>query len=1006
MNAASGKSQFDYQAFISYSQSADENLSVCLQKGLQGFSKPWYRRRVARVFRDETTLTPNDSLEDSIQAALDNSEFFILLASPAAASSQWVGREIDFWTGRNGTRGLIIVLTEGDLCWSPETGDFDRDRSSALPPNLYGKFEEEPLFLDMRWFDDAKTYTLREPELVDAIATLAAVIHHRPKDELVGEDLRQHKRTLRIAWGTAGLLFCLTVAASIAAIWAVQQRDLAEVREKQTRAQLLAADSERLLREQPEQIELATLLAIESVRLSPTDRGERELASAARLLPGRVAEQYAGAVYEAAISPDGNLVVSGSEQMGVMAWNIKENWSQQLSTPDEIGEQLRVRAIRFSRDGTKLATANGGNVARVWTSLSEEPREFRHQDQVSTLDFTPSADLLATGGKDGFVRVWDIDTGQPVFEQQLSSEEVREVGFSPDGAWLGAVSTTGPVAVYDTNTWERLELERRDPEVGLALAFSPDSTLFAASRAGRAEIWSLPDGHSVMTVQHSDYLHDAFNAGSHYILDMAFSPDGTVLATANRDGTVRLWSPATGEELLRLNHASPVFQIQFTADGKYIGTGSAGMVQLWRLPEGDEAFQVADPGAWGALAISADGSMLVAGGPQDSLRLMDTSHLLYNYQIAEPDDVRAVACHPWQPIIATAERSAPADGSNVRTWRLGAEAELLRSTNLFGVDRLKFTSAGDLLVEGTTGLNLVPAGDAPVTQLFDGRGAGDISLYPGLAAANLHNGETGVWSESSGSRTLTSNAGYAVSHPFSNRNGTMLATLHDAERKHEAIVWSLADGNVAWRVDLTPLTYLLAVDGDGNTLVAADENTLTVIDRGNPQKRSREFNANIRDLYFTDDDTSVLVILDSTVVKVDVKNLSRAVSTSYSNTVQDVSFSPDGRLLAVTTGSDVNVQDIATGQILSSWITDDWINDLCFLASGREVLTGDNQNRATVWNWRPEDWIEGACKRLTRNLSELEMQKYLPGIPYRATCPGLETLSRDQLVNEMFPDTK
>jgi WD40 repeat protein len=261
----------------------------------------------------------------------------------------------------------------------------------------------------------------------------------------------------------------------------------------------------------------------------------------------------------------------------------------------------------------------------------------------------------------------------------------------------------------------------------------------------------------------------------------------------------------------------------------------------------------------------------------------------------------------------------------------------------------------------------------------------------------------GIWSGTSGLNTLTLGVGDTVERPFINKNGTFLAMLHESEGKREAILWSLAEGNEAWRVELTHSTYLLAVNRNGNTLAAADENTLTIFNQNGRQSRSREFNAKIRGLYFTDDDSSVLLILDTTVMKVELEDLSRAITTSYSKTVEDLSFSPDGKLLAATTGRDVNVQDIASGQILASWITAARVNDLCFLASGREILTGDSQNRATVWNWRPEDWIDRACQRLTRNLSELEMQNYLPGIPYRATCPDLLPLSREQLVNEMFP---
>jgi len=413
--------------------------------------------------------------------------------------------------------------------------------------------------------------------------------------------------------------------------------------------------------------------------------------------------------------------------------------------------------------------------------------------------------------------------------------------------------------------------------------------------------------------------------------------------------------------------------------------------------------RVPDAGSFGAMSISDDGSLLLTGGSQESLRLLSTGNLLYDFQVTVPDDVRAVACHPEEPIIAAAEGYPRTDQANVRIWRLGATAELIQSASLFGVDRLKFTSRGDLIVDDTAGVHLMRPGSASLTELFDGGNTGEASLYPDFAAVKLRNGKTGIWSESSGAYTLAPEAGYAVSRPFGNRQGTFLATLHDAAHKHEAILWQLPAGNEVWRIDLPPLTWLLAVNANGDTVAAADENRLSIFRRGNPLPRSREFNATIRGLFFTDDDASILLILDSTVVKVDAEDLSRSIATSYSNTVQEAGFSPDAKLLAVTTGHDVNIQDIATGQVLSSWTTAAGVNDLCFLANGHQVLTGDSQNRVTVWTWSPEDWVARACRRLTRNLSDLEMQKYLPGDSYRETCPDLTPLSREQLVDKMFP---
>lgn len=86
-----------YQAFISYSHAADNRLAPALQVALHKFAKPWYRRRAVHVFRDETNLLASPQLWKNIVRALDQSEYFILLASPEAARSKWIAQEVAHW---------------------------------------------------------------------------------------------------------------------------------------------------------------------------------------------------------------------------------------------------------------------------------------------------------------------------------------------------------------------------------------------------------------------------------------------------------------------------------------------------------------------------------------------------------------------------------------------------------------------------------------------------------------------------------------------------------------------------------------------------------------------------------------------------------------------------------------------------------------------------------------------------------------------------------------------
>ncbi|MDQ3764420.1 MAG: toll/interleukin-1 receptor domain-containing protein [Actinomycetota bacterium] len=138
-----------YDAFISYSHTLDGAVAQALQTGLERFAKPWYRPRALRVFRDTTNLSANPGLWSSIKAALASSTWLVLMASPKAARSQWVNREVAWWLANKSPQRLLVVLTEGEFGWPDETGHGD-GAAAALPPALRGAFVEEPRWVDLR----------------------------------------------------------------------------------------------------------------------------------------------------------------------------------------------------------------------------------------------------------------------------------------------------------------------------------------------------------------------------------------------------------------------------------------------------------------------------------------------------------------------------------------------------------------------------------------------------------------------------------------------------------------------------------------------------------------------------------------------------------------------------------------------------------------------------------------------------------------------------------------
>ena len=225
-----------YDVFISYSHGGDDLLSERVQDALGKFAKPWYRRRALKVFRDRTALAANPGLWTSISEAIDDSRYFLFLASPESAESVWCGREVSQWRAKHGSEGLLVLQTDGEIKWDESANDFDWGATTALGAAFAGAFAEEPFHVDMRWARSEVQLDVTDGRFRDQIADIASPVHGVPKDELTGEDVRQHRRAIRLAIGAAIALAFLTVAAVAMSVFAVNSAAAARRNAAQARA--------------------------------------------------------------------------------------------------------------------------------------------------------------------------------------------------------------------------------------------------------------------------------------------------------------------------------------------------------------------------------------------------------------------------------------------------------------------------------------------------------------------------------------------------------------------------------------------------------------------------------------------------------------------------------------------------------------------------------------------------------------------------------------------------
>jgi WD40 repeat protein len=108
---------------------------------------------------------------------------------------------------------------------------------------------------------------------------------------------------------------------------------------------------------------------------------------------------------------------------------------------------------------------------------------------------------------------------------------------------------------------------------------------------------------------------------------VAFSPDGTQVATGSSDGSARVFGAATGAEISRLGHDGPVTAVAFSPDGTQVATGSSdGSARVFGAATGAEISRLDHDGPVTAVAFSPDGTQVATASNDASARVWWADH--------------------------------------------------------------------------------------------------------------------------------------------------------------------------------------------------------------------------------------------------------------------------------------------------------------------------------------------------------------------------------------------
>ena len=288
-----------------------------------------------------------------------------------------------------------------------------------------------------------------------------------------------------------------------------------------------------------------------------------------------------------AFSPDGKMVIAGSET------GIIQTWATETGTPVEnfTGAEANAVSARVLPSGDLLGLTATGK-ATLWDTLPDwkliktigsfdSTKDL--QDRVTALHFSPDGKTLASGGgnpsRSGELKLWNVETGLLIREiKDAHSDTVFDVEFSADGKKIASCGADRFMKVFHVD---------------------------------------------------SGQLDRAFEGHTHHVLGVSWRADGRVLVTSSADKVVKIWNALTGDQIRTVTgfgkEVTSILHFRDARSGKYdyfVTSSGDKAVSIRRSDNGGNVRSVGGSTDYVySVAVSNDGTTLIAGGADSVLRV-------------------------------------------------------------------------------------------------------------------------------------------------------------------------------------------------------------------------------------------------------------------------------------------------------------------------------------------------------------------------------------------------
>jgi WD40 repeat protein len=637
--------------------------------------------------------------------------------------------------------------------------------------------------------------------------------------------------------------------------------------------------------------------------------------------------EHKEAFWSVLFSPDGTYIATSSSSM-IPGSAVSRFWDGKTGAPLATleGEYVDSRYNVFSPDGSRIVTGSSDGAARIWTiegrsqTAADQHGEFRvtnptvlPESSLAGAAFSPDGNRVVTGSQSQHATIWDARTGALQATLPVPGSMVNSAMFNYDASRVVTASSDPTVRLWDAKTGTKLaELSGDVSSVDSAAFNQQGNRIIGTSNNNTVRVWDAQSHQQIKVLRFEGQA-----------LTVALNPDGGSFITTGNDffssgdDTARLWSTETGDLLATLvGHGGFVTSAAFNRDGSYVVTTSADKTaRLWDLKAGSPIATLRHKGSVEVAVFSPDGAQVITGSFNDgTARLWDSARGQLIREFPKKfGDVRSVAFSPNGDRVVTTNLAA----ATVWDVRTGAVLAELENKDRWAAMKAVFSPDGSRIA--TVFGNIVQVWDArtgaPLLTL-SGTGGQDESL-----AFNP-----------SGDLIITA-ASNNIPRLWDAKTGAVIRTFPGSDRISNSAAFSL-DGSC-----------LITITGDGTHIwdvkTGALRATISGYQRGAGDSAA-----------FNQDGSRVV---DSDGWLWDTRTGAHVVTLSGRRQgFRSVEFSPDGRRI-VTASDDktARIWDGETGALLATLSGhESTVMKAAFSPDGSRIVT-ISEDTARIWQIDP-----------------------------------------------------